>query len=301
MNTKSFFGERGLTSTSANYYANIAKEEVRNLKNWLDNVKFVNTSINVIGAEQQTSTNFGKPTTDFQRIKNALERMSQLHSLIAFFREAIKEKERLSGQASEWLADDRRAELDKRHRELAINKPVRGKYLTELDVVESWSIGEQEKYLSLEAEASVYGKYIHEDGAISKARVDLIKVLSNPVSLNVNGRDTIIYNFEPTASEDEVDGLFFELQNHYRTVQAELNGMKKSIADSLESDKLAVDEKYRTELQKWNSEMNALDSEYNELSEFERAERMKLSKQVQELKIVVPNRLTDIFNSLKEL
>ena len=301
METKSFFGENGLTSTSANHYANLAKEAARKVQNYLENVRFYNTDIRIIGENTKTNISQGLNVEGFDKIQRAIHTIAQCNSLIAFFREAIKEKERLAHEAEQWEDRQKLDDYTARRRAHEMAKPKRGEHLTEEDVIKSWTIGEQEKYLSLEAEAAAYGKFIHEDGKLSQARRDLMKIESNPNSVKENGRDTIIYTYTPTADQDDVDELFFDLQSHYREVQAELNGMKKRIQDTIDEHNTQVDEAYRTALKSWNLVSPALDREYETIINDESAQRQKMLKEIQALKIVVPNRLKEIFDALKEL
>lgn len=301
METKSFFGENGLTSTSANHYANLAKEMTRKIKERLDSVRFFDTKMRIIGDDKQSVIGRGTASYAFDYIRNGLDLISKCNSLIAFFREAISEKERLMQKASAWEDTEKRADLDARiaaHQRL---KPVRGAYLSTEDVIKSWTVGEQEKYLSLEAEASVYGKFIHEDGRLSKARTDLMKVIDNPILVKESGRDTIIYDYTPSVTQDEVDGLFFELQAHYREVQAELNGMKKRIDDTIREHALKVDDEFRKALAKWSVETKALSSELEVIIADENLLLKQMNQDVQALKIVVPNRLQKVFKDLQEL
>lgn len=301
METRSFFGKEGLTSTSANHYANLAKEMVRKTKAWLASIKFYSTSISIIGSNESGMISEGNTFKDFEDIKTGLAAIANLNSLIAFFREAIKEKENLAKEASAWEDTGVRKALDLQYIALNADKPVRADYLTEEQVIKSWSIGEQEKYLSLEAEAAVLGKYIHEQGELSNARIDLMHKLTHPISVNENGRDTIIYKYTPTVLQSEVDELFFELQAKHRKLQAELNGMKKTIEDTIVKHNTEVDNNYRIALQQWNVKKAELDRQMTEVIEAEAAKRRELALEVQALKIVVPNRLSDIFQSLKDM
>ena len=301
MEKKAFFGEGGLTATSANHYANLAKEARRNCENYLANARFYSTRISVIGNDEGGVISEGLDENGLVKIEETVKRIAELNGLTAFFREAIKEKERLAKAAASWEDEAKREELRTRGEYVRTIKPTREAYITEDDVKNGWSVGEQEKYLSLEAEAAAYGKYIHEDGCISEARIDLMKKLTNPKSVKENGRDTIIYTYEPTIDAEDVDAVFFRMQAHHREVQAELNGMKKRIQDAIDLNKLEVDERYRVALQQWNLEGQKIDREYVEVAEAERVERMRLMKEVEALRIVVPNRLNDVFLYLKNM
>ncbi|MBO7338229.1 MAG: hypothetical protein J6U33_06280 [Paludibacteraceae bacterium] len=299
MQTKAFFGDNGLTSTSANHYANLAKEANRKNMNFLANARFYSEEITVIGSEVGGKVSTGMNDDELLMIEAKIKEVGELNSLVAFFREAIKEKERLGSEASRWIDGKMREEFAQRKAELEARKPQRPTYLTEDDVRSQWSVGEQEKYLSLEAEAAAIGKFIHEDGCISLARIDLMQKLRSPQSVAENGRDTIIHTYTPTVSEKDVDDMFFRLQARHRAVQAELNGMKKSILDAIEEHKMTVDAEYRLALSKWNEEFGALAREQQLAEADESAERMRRQQYVAGLKIVVPNRLKAVLESLK--
>ena len=123
----------------------------------------------------------------------------------------------------------------------------------------------------------------------------------NPVTVTENGRDTIIYEYVPTVDSSNVDEMYFALQQKHREVQAELNGFKKRIQDTIADNKLKVDEAYRIALLDWNAKRSALDAEQKLLAEHETAVRAEMSKEVQELKIVVPKRLRPTFDQLSQL
>lgn len=301
METKSFFGPEGLSSTSANHYCNLAKEACRNYNVNMELMNFYSTGLSVIGDDKKKITSVGLDLAGLMRIKDAAAMAVKLHSLIAFFREAIKEKDRICKEMEQYEDSDRLNKLTGEHIELSHNTPVHEDYLTEEDVVKTWTVGEQEKYLSLQAEASVYGKLIHENGPVSRARTALATKIANPIEVRENGRDTLIYDYQPTVSMDEVDELYFSLQNDQRTAQAELNGMKKRIQDALDKDKLEKDEAYRLALIEHNARMTEINNRIKEYNSEMSVIRKQKVAEAQALKIVVPNRLKDVFEMLKSL
>ena len=300
MNTKSFFGPQGLTSTSANYYANLAKEYCRRYLEYLGRVRFVSTSLKVIGDSQETKCSNGINSEELNGISLSIDVLAQMHSLIAFFREAIKEKERLSKEAENYLDQEVEAALDKRSLDLDQTRPVIPDVPTEESIMEEWSVGEQEKYLSLEAEASVLGKLIHEDGALSLARRELMERLSEPNEVTGNGRDTLIRSFTPSVSLAEVDSMYFDLQARHRKVQAELNGMKQKIKDRIESIAAKQRQDYDAAMKEYMTKRSALDDERRLCINRRNEKRAALLQEVQNLKIVVPNRLREVFNELQQ-
>ena len=300
-NMKSFFATTGLTSTSANHYCNLAKEATRKLQSKLNGVKFYSTDINIIGNPEREVISNG--ITSVENVYDTICKIGQLNSLIAFFREGIKEKERLEKEASSYEDTEAREEHQKEYNRILSTRPQRPEldYISKDDVLKTWSVGEQEKYLSLEAMSAVIGKAIHEDGVISNARIDLMNRISNPMAVSANGRDTIIYHYNQTVSLSDVDEMYFALQDYYRNYQAELNGMKKKLEDAVKEHNLKVDEDYRVAMQKFNSEISMSELKMQEIVARERVERQKRSAEVQKLKIAVPNKLKDTYEQLQKL
>ena len=125
--------------------------------------------------------------------------------------------------------------------------------------------------------------------------------IANPISVIEKGRDTIIYKYMPTISQGDVDDCFFNLQQHYREVQAELNGMKKSIADTLNETNLKNLEEYRLERQKWELQEHEFAVKLQDISDKEKTVRLQKADEAQKLKIVVPKRLQDTYEELQKL
>lgn len=74
-----FFGNEGLTSTSANFYANIAQEMIQAAQERLNNVKFFQVSVASIGGGEKQLMTVGQKSLDF--IKDDLEKMIWKRSL----------------------------------------------------------------------------------------------------------------------------------------------------------------------------------------------------------------------------
>ena len=297
--TLSFFGENGITSTSANHVANLAKEYVRVCQEKLAAVTFYDENISLIGQKDKTRIHGGIDIATLYSLPKVLDTIAEAHSLIAFLREAIKEKEKKMKEAQSYPGDeDEWKKLYDEGVQIHLSKPVRESYPTEESIRQTWSVGEQEKYLSLEAEAAALGKFIHEDAPMSKARIELMRRIENPSSVQLNGADTIVHSYSPSVPLDEVNSIFTVLQKRYRAVQAELNGMKKKVDDEISTRKMEIDAAYNAA----NREYERLEHQYDvktKLYEDERDyKRMELAKQVRDLKIVIPNRLRPIYEKL---
>ena len=293
---KNFFDTKsGLTSTSANHICNLAKEMRKSIELRLENIQFYNTSLSLIG---QPDTIVSTGYNQIGQIKADIENIGALNSLIAFLREAIQEKENLQNWAKSWTDTAKREAIKLKEETLRNNKPAGLTSITKEEALLDFSTGEIERYYTLEAMASAFGKYIHEDGPLANAREAAQFKANNPVEVKANGRDTLIYKYQITTDLSIIDSLYFELQQEHRNIQAELNGMKKRIQDTIEQSKLEVDEIYREAYNQWHRDMSALDREKQILEEEEKAKRMELLKEVQELKIVIPKRLQAIYDSV---
>ena len=296
MQTKAFFGTEGLTSTSANHIANLAKEANREHQNYLASIQFYSEGICVLGEEKGTLVQQGMDETHLPSIEEAINAIVKNNALIAFIREAIKEKERLEKEAKSWKNEVAREAIDIRRTQNV--KPTKPVYVTEEDIRSEWTVGELEHFLSLEAECAVVGKYIHEGGELSDARIDMMQKMRHPRTVKENGRDTIVTEYTVTTDAAKVDNLYFCLQARHRSRQAELNGMKKAVLDEMQKRNLEMDENYRFAQTQYLHVNAELDREEQKIELDEREKRQHLLDEVQALKIVIPNRLKDAYNVL---
>jgi hypothetical protein len=286
-----FFSENGLTSTSANHVANLAKEYVQNIEKDLSNTSFINTSVSIIDSNNDVTISIGKDATFLELIENKLNKISAAKSLIAWLREALKAKEKLQQELNQlslydWIKTEKN--------ETVPVYPERDDYMTEDDYYASLNIKDRNRYYMLETQAAVYGKYIHPSGAFSKAREELSDKLNKPHEVKEDGRDTIIYNYNPSVEQSKVEDLFFKLQKDYRQVQAQLNGMKHECELALSENRISIDNAYKEELEKYNQTINKYNVEYNLWTK-------KKSQEYASLKIAIPDNLKSIYNEVNSL
>lgn len=84
-----YLSEKGITSTSANHLANLAKESIKEAESILDNISFVNKKVALINGEEK-DLRINKDR--LSEISILLDRVSNMHAFCAWVREAIKEK-----------------------------------------------------------------------------------------------------------------------------------------------------------------------------------------------------------------
>ena len=293
-----YFGSEGMTSTTANFYANIAKEMSQQTEERLNGVKFFQTSISAIGSSAKQLMSQG--ITDISFIDNALHEVAEANAFCAWVREAIKEKEAQqnainSMNISSWMRDQGIEERD------SPDYPESYQEVTEKDVMNSWDINKRNKYLKLEAFASTIGKYIHPNGAYSKARSAVHKAVNTPITKEGQGRDLILYYTEATVSPAEVDGKFLSLQDLYRSYEKELNQMKAELKETVNKQNIQLANEFQSKTDQYYAEHREYTSWYQEMrNKFNKWKTEELEK-ISQLKIVVPKDLEGVFQKVKSV
>lgn len=278
--TSPFFGTEGLTSTSANHVANIAKEYYESLETELAATNFVKEEISVVGSLDKTETN--KATPDIMNvIDDYITEIAAAKSLIAWLREAIKTKTRYSKELDTYRSEEY----------CNLEYPKSPYVRSHEEILESWDIKDRERYLSLEAECAVLGQYIHPKGAYAKAKKRLFEKVVKPVETTLQGRDTIITYFTPVVEKEEVEKKFFALQQRHRSAQAELNGFKTRLEKEEKEERDRVSRDYMKALDAYKAESNRLIEADKLYVEEER-------KKIESLKIVIPPHHKAMYNLL---
>lgn len=279
---KVFFGEVGLTSTSAQHICNMCNERIQTIKSDLNNIRFVNENLQVLGSNEVITIQKGRTSLD--EIEGLLDQISKLNCLIAWLKEAIKAKDEeltyiKNLSIYDYISFD----------ELNYPSPVKFVPFNEFDILSRWSIKERNEYYSLEAEASTIGKFIHKDSAFSNARKDLQNKIQNPTEVEHCNTGVLIHTFSPSV--ENVEEYFFKLQDKHRSVTAKLNSLKYKLKKELEEANLAK----ANEIEKLNSENQSIRD--NVEMQFYKYKELEISR-ISSLKIVIPNDLRDIYEQI---
>ena len=86
-----YFGEEGMTSTSANHVSAMANVMVQDIKNRLMGLRLYEKSIRVIGDAEVTVETVNNTLPD---ISEGVKQICKANALIAWLREAVKEREK---------------------------------------------------------------------------------------------------------------------------------------------------------------------------------------------------------------
>lgn len=285
-------GEEGvaLTSTSANHISNLAKEYIQGTETYLNNISFLNIEVALVGSTSVNTIQTGEESEVLEDLQSTLEKVAQARSLIAWLREGIKAKENLVNSLRTISIED----WCKENGMVMPETPSYGHVLTEEEYYASLPIKERNRYYQLETEAAVLGKYIHPNGHLSDARKELKDKIYHPHRVDGKGRDALIYTYTPTISAALVDNVFYELQKKHREIQAQLNAMKYSCEQAINESTNKVNTEYMAASQKYQAELKDV------LGAFKTWKDEK-SQEYSKLKIVVPNSLLGIYNTINSL
>lgn len=294
-----FTTEEGMTSTSAQHVSAMANVMVQDIKQHIMGLRLWEKSIRVIGdVECKVET----VNNTLPEIAEGVKRICKANALIAWLREAVKERE----QAQKYVQD---MSLDKWMELQGIEKPASPvpprmptinfqDYKTILDT--GLTVKEYNRFVELNSALAVYGDMIHDKGLLTRQKNELARIIQNPTEVKESGRDTIIttYKVDVNISAD-IDNLYTKLQSEYRKLQAEKNGIEAKFSNlamdyqTRKNDEWkAAKAQYDRDLQKVNSELVGIQTQMKDWKK-QRLEELAA------LKIIIPDALKPLYKELK--
>ena len=261
---------KGLTSTSANHVANLAKEMISEIETTLNEMTLYSTSVTLISGKEPNILNHGADDKEVERVHELLRLIAESKSLIARLREAREQG----------------IELEE--------APMRGHTLTEDEYFAGKSADERCRYYSLEALAATLGKAIHPGGEFADARKQLQAKAKKPHEVEGKGRDTLIYTYRPTVDQQVVEDVYFSIQARYRDVQSRLNAMKHECKKAIEESAINESTRYSRELSEWTANMQLIQARHAEHIN-------KRSRYIASLRILIPESLRRIYDTVSQL
>lgn len=293
-------GEKGLNETSASHLCALASQIKAHHESILKNVSFVDSFIDVVGSDANPKqTNIGMKS--IEEIDEAIKEIGKMNAFISWFAEARELLENIRKTVNgvsinAWMKASGIEEPEKP--ELTSNEV---KTSTLGDMIDELSIKDRQMYLTLEAKASVYGKFIHPDQPMDKARNRMHEIVSKPYVSEGRGRDTIIYHHVPSIDTNLVDIEFNKLQSEYRKIEQQLNHMKSDLRKKLSIRNTEENNERNLRLQKYKEERAAYDNKMHELTlqynQWVLDENAKISK----IKFIIPDNLKETYTYLESL
>ena len=292
-----FFENGFMTSTEAQNICNIAKEAVTNEHERLSAVSFYDTEIaSIISPEAFIKTKISP--NDISWISESLDKIGRYNALNAWLKEAIKAKEEAMDEVD--IMDV--TTLDFYEDYIKPEEPTMCyDSFNEEKVMSEWSADKLNRYYTLNSEAAVIGKYIHDSGAIAKARKDLVNKMANPSMVSGQGRETIVFKYIPSVDTEIVEGIYMSLLAKHRKLNAELNSLKAEIKETINKKNIEASIAFRDKHTEWEykiSEYYSLVKQRDaKINEYKISEKERISK----LKINVPSSLMDTYKEIKAL
>ena len=294
-----YFGEEGMTSTSAQHVSAMANVMVQDIKQHLMGLRLYEKSIRVIG---DVECKVEEVNNTLPEISDGVKQICKANALIAWLREAVKEREK----AQQYVQDmtlDKWMELEGIEKPTSPQPPMMPKinfqdYKTILDT--GLSVKEYNRFVELNSALAVYGEMIHDKGLLTRQKNELARILQNPTEVKESGRDTIIttYKVDVNVAVD-IDKLYTELQSEYRKLQAEKNGIEakfSNLAMDYQTRKMeewkAAKSQYDRDLTRVNSELVGIQTQMQEWKK----QRME---ELAALKIIIPNDLKALYKELQ--
>ena len=277
MKQNSMLGKDGLTITSANHLANIAKEMYEALQSKLESLKLYSRDYMLAVNGNKFRVENESEQSELEGLFSGLKEIGSLKSLIAYLREAIKAKQELTADDS---FNEHVEELIKNGRE-DLKKPEAKKEVSFEDELAKLSAEQKARYYALEARCATSGAFIHPDGAFAKARKDFFEHKKDPVKVAGKGQEAEINTYSSGFTAEQVDAQFFALQKEYRAVQAEFNKLKGEVDEKVAEANKEKAGGMLCAMQIW--------------LENRKVERAKYDEAVKALKVVIPQNLREVY------
>ena len=294
-----YFGEEGMTSTSANHVSAMANVMVQDIKNRLMGLRLYDKSIRVIGDAEVTVETVNNTLPD---IAEGVKQICKANALIAWLREAVKERENAQTYIQNMTLDDwmKKQGIEKPTSPVPPTMPRINfqDYATILDT--GLTVKEYNRFVELNSALAVYGEMIHEKGLLTRQKSELQRIRQNPTEVKESGRDTIITQYRVDLNIDTyLNKLYTQLQSEYRQLQAEKNGIEakfSNLAMDYQTRKMdewkAAKAQFDRDLLKVNSELVGIQTQMQEWKK-QRLEELAA------LKIIIPDALKPLYKELK--
>lgn len=282
-----YLGDKGITSTSANYLANLAKEVIKEAEAKLNNISFTNKSVELINGNKKA---LRVGMSDVENIEVLLNIIANMHAFCAWVREAIKARENaLSG-----IEDLNLAQFANIKGINLPETPVRKASVSDEDILNEMNIKEKNNYLRLEAFAAAFGKYIHPGGKVASAREDMLYHLNIPNEVDGEGRDMVIYSYVPSVDKSKLENTFLALQNKHRDFEKQLNAIKYHAREEANKRNSVAQNEFKKEYEKYSQELEKIRQDMTIYINNGREE-------IANMKIVIPEKLQDTYEYLESL
>lgn len=295
---KVFFAKEGLTATSANHVANIAKEYAQRIATQANTLRLYTKSARLLGDTQPSIVEAPLDTLD--AIPDVIRRVAQCNALIGWLREAINEREKGLKSVQDYnfkvWADDNNIILPEQPE---VPDPIPNIEKVGQEIL---NVKDLNRYIELKTRMAVYGKYIHPDGLLPMALKRVSLCLANPTEIKGEGRDMVVFSYNVEHDTvDRLNNIFFKLQSEYRALQAEFNGIEHRFRIETEKEFCRRLAEYKKDYAEYKEKRNRFDAEMSRLQTMFVEWQQKEIEEITSLRIIIPNDLQGIYAEVNGL
>lgn len=294
-----YFGEEGMTSTSAQHVSAMANVMVQDVKQHIMGLRLYEKSIRVIG---DVECKVEEVNNTLPEISDGVKQICKANALIAWLREAVKEREK----AQQYVQDmtlDKWMELEGIEKPTSPQPPMMPKinfqdYNTILDT--GLSVKEYNRFVELNSALAVYGEMIHDKGLLTRQKNELARIMQNPTEVKESGRDTIITTYKVDVNIGvDLDKLYTELQSEYRKLQAEKNGIEAKFSNMAMAYQTRKMEEWKAAKSQYDRDLTRVNSELVGIQTRMQEWKKQRLEELAALKIIIPNDLKALYKSLQ--
>lgn len=294
-----YFGEEGMTSTSAQHVSAMANVMVQDTKQHLMGLRLYEKSIRVIG---DVECKVEEVNNTLPEISDGVKQICKANALIAWLREAVKEREK----AQQYVQDmtlDKWMELEGIEKPTSPQPPMMPKinfqdYNTILET--GLTVKEYNRFVELNSALAVYGEMIHDKGLLTRQKNELARIMQNPTEVKESGRDTIITTYKVDVNIGvDLDKLYTELQSEYRKLQAEKNGIEAKFSNMAMAYQTRKMEEWKAAKSQYDRDLTRVNSELVGIQTRMQEWKKQRLEELAALKIIIPNDLKALYKSLQ--
>lgn len=305
MKINTFFSPDGISSSAANFIAELAKTRNAALVTRIDSATAYVETVNFQGAP----VIIVNPTpVDLLEVKH----IADLYALSAWLREAIKAKNELLEHTrgvddTFFGAHPEFAPIPVKH----FVAPVAPVEPTPEEAISQFTQDELVEYFTLEANAAHIGKRIHPDGSIYKLAADVAAHRERKAEFCQIDGASHVKTFTPVYDESTVTQTVSELHHFHNEFQRKLNWYKARIQNWITQTKARRMAAYKAEVENRQNEVNENNQRakenvaaYNSAVVAAKAgneeKRMVELKSIASYKIAIPSVLQPVYQLLSQ-
>jgi hypothetical protein len=277
----------------------MANVMVQDVKQHIMGLRLYEKSIRVIG---DVECKVEEVNNTLPEISDGVKQICKANALIAWLREAVKEREK----AQQYVQDmtlDKWMELEGIEKHTSPQPPMMPKinfqdYNTILDT--GLSVKEYNRFVELNSALAVYGEMIHDKGLLTRQKNELARIMQNPTEVKESGRDTIITTYKVDVNIGvDLDKLYTELQSEYRKLQAEKNGIEAKFSNMAMAYQTRKMEEWKAAKSQYDRDLTRVNSELVGIQTRMQEWKKQRLEELAALKIIIPNDLKALYKSLQ--